>query len=98
LIDGNVECFARNVIKRNINCALRSQKNTPAFEILASVKFLPYPPDLHGILADQKLTKVLQRSDDCQFPTTQPSFAESVNPLIGLNFDDELIPGPYPNG
>src|SRR6478735_4166044 len=60
LIHGNIEGFPCDVIKSNIDRALRSKENTSSFEILTSVKFLPYPADLHGILANQELTKVLQ--------------------------------------
>ena len=60
LIDRDVERFSGNIIQRDVNGTLCREKHAPAFEILASVKFLPDPPYLQGILANQEFTEVLQ--------------------------------------
>jgi len=59
LMDRHAECFAGDVVERNVDGALGSSQDTAALEILGTVQFLPDATHLHRILADEEGAEVV---------------------------------------
>src|SRR5690242_13206860 len=98
LVDGDVQCFAYDVIEGNINCALGGEQDASAFKILAAIQLLPDAPALHGVLPDEKFPEMFDGANDRQLASAEPGFAQAINALVRFDLDDKLITYADPDG
>ena len=91
LIDRNAKRLAFDVIKSDVDRRDRAREHATAFEVLASIHFLPERASAHRIAPDQELAIVLDGADYSALAVGHPQFAPAIKAFVGLDLDDELI-------
>ena len=92
LVHGDAERLALDVVEGDVDRRDGAAKHPAALEILASVHLLPEGAGAHRIPADEKLTVVLDRADDRALAIGHARLAPAVEPFVGLDLDDQLVP------
>ncbi len=98
LVDGNAQLLSGNVMQSDIDGRDRSCKRAAALEVLTAVHLLPQRRAVHGILADQELTIVLNNALYAQLAPGESSLTPPVNALVRLYLDEHLVACPNPYG
>ena len=74
-------------MQSDVDSGNRRLQHAPAFEVLTAIGFLPDPPDLHCIPADQELAIMIDGAGYRLLATAQAAFAPTSDTLVGLDLD-----------
>ena len=92
LVHGDAERLPLDVMEGDVDRRDGAAKHPAALEILASVHLLPEGAGAHRIPADEKLTVVLDGAHDGALAIGHPRLAPTVEPFVGFDLDDQLVP------
>src|SRR5579871_1274627 len=92
LVHGDAKRLALDVMEGDVDRRDGAAKHPAALEILASVHLLPEGAGAHRITADEKLTIVLDGAHDCALAIGHARLAPAVEPFVGFDLDDQLVP------
>src|SRR5215207_4791081 len=94
LVDRHAERFPEDVPQRDVNRRKRCGGDLAPLEVRTAVHRLPEVLDAARILADQEAAEMLQHPLHGKLAPGDASFANTGDPLIRLDRDDELVTMP----
>lgn len=96
-VDRHSQRLALDIMKGDVDGGNRRLQNPPTLEILAAIKLLPDPADLHGVAADEELAIMLDGAGHGLLAAAQSALAPAEDALVGLDLDKHLVARSHPH-